>query len=59
MAGVDDIDVAWIWKIWVDEKYRHQGLGTRLIKHFEKKAKEKDATPHEANKKPAIERRLG
>ena len=44
MAGVDDIDVAWIWKIWVDEKYRHQGLGTLLIKHFEKKAKEKGAT---------------
>ena len=44
MAGNDDIDVAWIWKIWVDEKYRHQGLGSRLIKHFEKKAKEKGAT---------------
>ena len=44
MAGVDDIDVAWIWKIWVDEKYRNQGLGTLLIKHFEKKAKEKGAT---------------
>ena len=44
MAGVDEIDVAWIWKIWVDEKYRHQGLGTLLIKHFEKKAKEKGAT---------------
>ena len=44
MAGVDDIDVAWIWKIWVDEKYRHQGLGTLLVKHFEKKAKEKGAT---------------
>ena len=44
MAGVDEIDVAWIWKIWVDEKYRHKGLGTLLIKHFEKKAKEKGAT---------------
>ena len=44
MAGVDEIDVAWIWKIWVDEKYRHQGLGTLLVKHFEKKAKEKGAT---------------
>ena len=44
MAGNDDIDVAWIWKIWVDEKYRHQGLGSLLIKHFEKKAKEKGAT---------------
>ena len=44
MAGVDDIDVAWIWKIWVDEEYRNQGLGTLLIKHFEKKAKEKGAT---------------
>ena len=44
MAGVDDIDVGWIWKIWVDEEYRHQGLGTRLIKHYEKKAKEKGAT---------------
>ena len=44
MAGVNEIDVGWIWKIWVDEKYRHQGLGTLLIKHFEKKAKEKGAT---------------
>lgn len=44
MAGNDEIDVAWIWKIWVDEKYRNQGLGTLLIKHFEKKAKEKGAT---------------
>jgi GNAT superfamily N-acetyltransferase len=44
MAGNDEIDVAWIWKIWVDEKYRHQGLGSLLIKHFEKKAKEKGAT---------------
>lgn len=41
---LDDIDVAWIWKIWVDEKYRHQGLRTILVKHFEKKAKEKGAT---------------
>ena len=44
MAGVDQIDIGWIWKIWVDEKYRNQGLGTLLIKHFEKKAKEKGAT---------------
>lgn len=44
MAGVSDCDVGWIWKIWVDEPYRHQGLGSRLIKHFEKKAKEKGAT---------------
>ena len=44
MAGVDEIGIGWIWKIWVDEKYRHQGLGTLLIKHFEKKAKEKGAT---------------
>jgi len=44
MAGVDEIDVARIWKIWVDEKYRHKGLGTLLIKHFEKKAKEIGAT---------------
>ena len=44
MAGNGEVDVAWIWKIWVDEKYRHQGLGSLLIKHFEKKAKEKGAT---------------
>ena len=44
MAGVDDIDIGWVWKIWVDEEYRHQGLGTCLLKHFEKKAKEKGAT---------------
>ena len=44
MSGVDDIDVAWIWKIWVDEEYRNQGLATLLIKQFEKKAKAKGAT---------------
>ena len=44
IAGNGDVDVAWIWKIWVNEKYRHQGLGSLLIKHFEKKAKETGAT---------------
>ena len=44
MAGVDDINLGWVWKIWVDEEYRHQGLGTLLLKHFEKKAKEVGAT---------------
>ena len=44
MAGVTGIDIAWIWKIWVDEEYRNQGLGSLLIKHFEKKAKEKGTT---------------
>ena len=44
MAGVDEINIGWVWKIWVDEEYRHQGLGTLLLKHFEKKAKEKGAT---------------
>lgn len=44
MAGVTDIDLGWIFKILVDEEYRHQGLGTLLLKHYEKKAKEKGAT---------------
>ena len=44
MAGVTEIDIGWIFKIWVDEEYRHQGLGTLLLKHYEKKAKEKGAT---------------
>ena len=44
MAGVSEIDIGWIWKIWVDEEYRHQGLGTLLLKHFEKLAKQKGAT---------------
>ena len=44
MAGVTEVDVGWIWKLWVDEEYRGQGLGTLLVKHFEKKAKEKGAT---------------
>ena len=44
MAGVNELDVGWIWKMWVDEEYRHQGLGTRLLKHFEKVAKQKGAT---------------
>ena len=44
MSGVSGIDDGWIWKIWVDEEYRGQGLGTLLLKHYEKKAKEKGAT---------------
>ena len=44
MAGVTESDVGVVWKIWVDEAYRDQGLGTRLINHFEKKAKENGAT---------------
>jgi GNAT superfamily N-acetyltransferase len=43
MAGVSGTDAGWIWKIWVDEEYRGQGLGTLLLKHFERKAKEKGA----------------
>ncbi len=43
MAGVGGTDVGWIWKIWVDEEYRGRGLGTRLLRHYEKKAKEKGA----------------
>lgn len=43
MAGVTGIDAGWVWKIWVDEAYRNQGVGTRLLTHFEKKAKEKGA----------------
>ncbi|MBO4769734.1 MAG: GNAT family N-acetyltransferase [Clostridia bacterium] len=43
MAGVLGTDVGWIWKIWVDEEYRGQGLGTLLLKHYEKKAREKGA----------------
>ncbi len=43
MAGVGGTDVGWIWKIWVDEEYRGQGLGTLLLKHYEKKAREKGA----------------
>lgn len=44
IAGVTEIDTGWISKIWVDEDYRLQGLGTLLLKHYEKKAKEKGAT---------------
>ena len=44
MAGLLGTDVGLIWKIWVDEEYRGQGLGTLLLKHYEKKAKEKGAT---------------
>ena len=44
MAGVTEIDIGWIFKIWVDEEYRHQGLGILLLKHYEKNAKEKGAT---------------
>ena len=44
MAGINAVDIGWIWKIWVDEEYRHQGLGTLLVKHFEKLAKAKGAT---------------
>ena len=44
MAGVSGIDDGWIWKIWVNEDHRDQGLGSLLLKHFEKKAKENGAT---------------
>ena len=44
MAGVSEINTGWIWKIWVDEEYRGQGLGSLLLKHYEKKAREKGAT---------------
>ena len=44
MAGVTEIDAGWIWKIWVEEDHRNQGLGTLLLQHFEKKAREKGAT---------------
>lgn len=44
MAGDSENDVGIIWKIWVDEKYRNQGLGTLLLKHYERKAKAKGAT---------------
>jgi len=43
MAGVGSTDVGWIWKIWVDEEFRGRGLGTRLLRHYEKKAREKGA----------------
>lgn len=43
MAGVSGIDTGWIWKIWVDEEYRGWGLGTKLLRHYEKKAIEKGA----------------
>ena len=41
MAGLFGTDVGIVWKIRVDEAYRNQGLGTLLLKHFEKKAREK------------------
>lgn len=44
MAGINWIDIGWIWKVWVDEEYRNQGLGTLLVKHFEKLAKAKGVT---------------
>ena len=44
MAGINWVDIGWVWKIWVDEEYRHQGLGTLLLKHYEKIAKKKGAT---------------
>ena len=31
MAGVTESDVGVVWKIWVDEEYRDQGLRTWLI----------------------------
>ncbi|MBO4323113.1 MAG: GNAT family N-acetyltransferase [Clostridia bacterium] len=43
MAGVQSWDAGAIWNIWVDEEYRGQGLGTALLKHYEKKAKENGA----------------
>ena len=43
MAGDGWWDIAFVWVLWVEEPYRNQGLGTKLLSHFEKQAKAKGA----------------
>ena len=43
IAGVDEDDVAEINRIWVDEQYRRQGLGSYLLRRIEREAKENGA----------------
>ena len=39
MAGVDGCDAAYLYALWVEEPFRRQGLGTRLLAQFEEEAK--------------------
>ena len=43
IAGVDEDDVAEIDGIWVEERYRRQGLGSYLFRRIEREAKENGA----------------
>ena len=43
IAGVDGWNTGYIHALWVEEPYRDQGLGTRLLRRFERSAKEKGA----------------
>ncbi len=43
ICGVDEDDTAEIDGIWVEERYRRQGLGSRLFGEIEREAKEKGA----------------
>ena len=43
VAGVDGWNTGYIHVLWVEEQYRRQGLGTRLLRRFERNAKEKGA----------------
>ena len=43
MAGVDGWGIGCVFALWVEEAYRKQGLGSRLLRHFEETAKKKGA----------------
>lgn len=43
ISGIDEEDTAEIDGIWVEERYRRQGLGTYLMGEIEREAKEKGA----------------
>ena len=42
-CGVNGEDAGWIEGIWVEEQYRGQGIGTRLMGEIEREAKENGA----------------
>ena len=43
ICGIDEDDTAFVDGIWVEERYRRQGIGSWLFREIEREAKEKGA----------------
>ena len=41
IAGVDSLQTGYVYALWVEEPYRNQGLGSLLLRDFEREAKNK------------------